>query len=296
MDDRPEGAWTALLIPIFMFYSCAQQASIRETEQTAQLLVEGDDLWDAGNRDAAAAKYRKAWTEHNSSMTGPMMERSKELVKPHLPKFYARLMEYELGKGNRAEAERLSRQAASDGITPSMEAEGKSREQALHDRVDELRQQLAEAQARIPAPDAAPLQQSQRVPVEAKTDVPAQRQVGEFTEDELDTIRNDPSLRIALELGHLNREKFSNFAKMKRGLERQDSFKGQMEYNLFLMMIPSKDWFEAAHKRGITKQEFRFATNFVFMTGGMLKAGELVDDRKYNRVLEELTGKTLEEY
>ena len=112
-----KGAWTALLLPLFMLGSCAQKASIHETEETARLLTEGDRLWDAGNRDEAAAKYREAWTEHKLTM------RSKELVGPHLPRFYTRLIDHEVVKGDRDLAKELSREAAKGGIALSLQGE-----------------------------------------------------------------------------------------------------------------------------------------------------------------------------
>jgi len=116
---RQKGAWTLLLVPLFMIGSCVQDQKAKEA---AALLVEGDRLWDDGKRQEAVAKYEKAWSEHKETLTSSRQS-TQGVIRPHLPNFYARLMQYELSKGDRREAERLSRQAAREGISLPLDTE-----------------------------------------------------------------------------------------------------------------------------------------------------------------------------
>ena len=110
-------AWSLLMLPMLMIGSCIQEQKVQEVVRS---LVEGDRLWDAGSRDEAADRYRKAWKDHKEILTNST-DRTRELIRPHLPTLYARLMVYELSKGRRDEARQLSEQAIKDKIELTLE-------------------------------------------------------------------------------------------------------------------------------------------------------------------------------
>ncbi len=112
-----KGAWSLLMLPMLMIGSCIQE---QKTQQVARSLVEGDKLWDAGSRDEAADRYRKAWKDHKEILTSST-DSTREAIRPHLPNLYARLMVYELSKGRRDEARQLSEQAIKDKIELTLE-------------------------------------------------------------------------------------------------------------------------------------------------------------------------------
>jgi len=112
-----KGGWSLLMLPMVMIGSCIQEQKVQEVVQS---LVEGDRLWDAGSRDEAADRYRKAWKNHKEMLTSPTAS-AWVVIRPHLPNLYARLMVYELGKGKRDEARQLSEQAIKDKIELTLE-------------------------------------------------------------------------------------------------------------------------------------------------------------------------------
>ncbi len=87
-----KGAWSLLMLPMLMIGSCIQEQKVQEVVKS---LVEGDRLWEAGSRDDGADRYRKAWKDHKEILTGST-DSTREVIRPHLPNLYARLMVYEL--------------------------------------------------------------------------------------------------------------------------------------------------------------------------------------------------------
>ncbi len=113
-----------------------------------------------------------------------------------------------------------------------------------------------------------------------------------FTDPERRIIEEDPTLRIADSMGHLNREQLHNYIAMKSNYEDQ-RIPWKLECVCLLLMVPSMEWNEVARQRGMSNEEYRDATSFVLSTA---EGYELDDQQAFEECLEKYTGKRLADY
>ena len=119
-----------------------------------------------------------------------------------------------------------------------------------------------------------------------------------FSDRELRVIDSDPNLRIVHSLGHLDRQQIDRYSEMKRHYESTGG-NDWMEVGsstIFLMMIPSQDWFRAAKLRGWSRDDFRGATNLVISMAAADKGYDPSNRAQYDAILLKLTGKHLSDY
>jgi hypothetical protein len=114
----------------------------------------------------------------------------------------------------------------------------------------------------------------------------------EFTDPELRVIDEDPTLRTAHSMGHLNREQLHNYIAMKLNYEDR-RIPRKLACVCLLFMVPSTEWNEVARQRGMSRTEYRDATNFVLSTA---EGYELDDRQAYEECLGKYTGKRLADY
>ena len=121
--------------------------------------------------------------------------------------------------------------------------------------------------------------------------------IGSFSGAQLREIAADPNLRIAHSMGHLDDAKLATYRRTKDAYEKDGhKIDGTFEYTLLLMMVPTKDWFQAAHNRGLTSNEFYQTTNLLFSMTSADKGYDPLNKEMHNNLLFGMTGKHLEDY
>ncbi len=118
----------------------------------------------------------------------------------------------------------------------------------------------------------------------------------EFSEAELSEVLSDANLRIAYQMGHLDQAKLENYRSLKQAQVNKGIFHGTAEYMTLLMLVPSQNWFDAAHQRGLSRLEFQQTTRLLMASAGALPPSQVTNEASYEGALYQLTGKHLQDY
>ena len=92
-------------------------------------------------------------------------------------------------------------------------------------------------------------------------------------------------------MGHLDSAKLGNYLRVKSEMQRKglNVESGTGINFLFLTLIPSEDWPTAARRLGLSREEYRHATNMAMGTAGVAL-------HEFDSERERLTGESLDEY
>jgi hypothetical protein len=114
-----------------------------------------------------------------------------------------------------------------------------------------------------------------------------------FDSSEIDAIAADRRLTEVYSCGDLTPEELRVYQDISRNAGGDDS--SGVANAQMLLLTRASNWFRVAKKVGLTKVEFRRATNFVFaiVTKGTYNP---TSDIQHRMLLKEMTGKTLDEY
>ncbi len=236
-----------------------------EHEAAKAELAAATQLWDAGDKPAAISKYREVVKSHLRAI--PKSERSLVM---------GRVIDFDAESGNAPSVQELLKQAEDEHIVPSVSSEKARQLQANH-----LAEQKRLAQQREEA--------EQKRSVESTAPKSSQDASATFTANELKAIKQDQRLSLAHKLGHLNQKNLSNYLEAKTNAERRGEWKGSTENTFFLMLLPSREWPNAARSVGLSHDEYATAARLVLVMSD-------VPANKFDAAILDLTGESFLDY
>lgn len=117
-----------------------------------------------------------------------------------------------------------------------------------------------------------------------------------FSAEQQKAIRESRGLQIVESFGELHETEVDNYINMKEQFaQKGDPFTDTNTENAFLlMMVPAPKWKAFAKKKGLSRQEYFFATNFIFLGSG--NGYNPLDKEMHDRELVKVTGEHLSDY
>lgn len=121
-------------------------------------------------------------------------------------------------------------------------------------------------------------------------------QRSEMSDKARKVIDSSKGLQIVESLGELDPEEVVRYAEMAVAFgEKGETFIGTTSENmLLLLMVPSAKWKTVAKKKGLSRQEYFFATNMIFI--GMGDGYDPRDRSMHDARLMKVTGERLSDY
>jgi hypothetical protein len=236
-----------------------------EIENAKGELAAASELWSAGDKPAAISKYRALVKSHFLGV--PQSERSVII---------GRVIDFDAESGNNTSVEELLKIADKEHVVPSVSSDKARTLQANHlSETKRLAQQREEAEQKRVVESTAP---------NASQDASAT-----FTAIELKAIKQDQRLSLAHKLGHLNQKNLSNYLEAKTKAERSGEWKGSTENTFFLMLLPSREWPNAARSIGLSHDEYATAARLILVMTN-------VPASNFDAAILDLTGESFLDY